>query len=134
MHAQKRLVGSRGVVSATLDIVGIDVVASLKEWRCYLEGVHAFVALAQEMNSGVIRLLTIVQHERSLAVAEFAMNNAWNSSIQNTPFMLNYGQNPDDPTIHFLRQRNKSVNAPVDCIVQSQPPVPPSGARPMPSG
>ena len=46
-----------------------------------------------------------------LAVAEFAMNNAWNSSIQNTPFMLNYGQNPDDPTIHFLRQRNKSVNA-----------------------
>ena len=54
-----------------------------------------------------------------LAVAEFAMNNAWNSSIQNTPFMLNYGQNPDDPTIHFLRQRNKSVNAFVGSLVRT---------------
>jgi hypothetical protein len=28
-----------------------------------------------------------------LNVAEFAMNNAWNQSIRNTPFMLNYGLN-----------------------------------------
>ena len=45
-----------------------------------------------------------------LTVAEFAMNNAWNESIQNTPFMLNYGQNPDTPTIAFLRSRNPAVN------------------------
>ena len=30
-----------------------------------------------------------------LTVAEFAMNNAHNSTIQTTPFMLNYGQHPD---------------------------------------
>ena len=48
--------------------------------------------------------------EERLAVAEFAMNNSWNASIQNTPFMLNYGQNPDDPTVAFLRMRNPAVN------------------------
>jgi Reverse transcriptase (RNA-dependent DNA polymerase)/RNase H-like domain found in reverse transcriptase/Integrase zinc binding domain/Chromo (CHRromatin Organisation MOdifier) domain/Retroviral aspartyl protease len=45
-----------------------------------------------------------------LPSAEFAMNNAWNSSIRNTPFMLNYGQNPDTPTTLFLRDRNPEVN------------------------
>ena len=45
-----------------------------------------------------------------LNVVEFAINNAWNESIQNTPFMLNYGQNPDTPTIAFLRSRNPAVN------------------------
>jgi hypothetical protein len=45
-----------------------------------------------------------------LPVAEFAMNNAWNKSIQNTPFMLNYGQNPNMPTVAFLRTRNPKVN------------------------
>jgi hypothetical protein len=45
-----------------------------------------------------------------LAVAEFAMNNAWNQSIQNTPFMLNYGQHPDTPATLPLRVQNPAVN------------------------
>ena len=32
-----------------------------------------------------------------LAMAEFAMNNAWQVSVQNTPFMLNYGKHPHMP-------------------------------------
>ena len=32
-----------------------------------------------------------------LDVAEFAINNAWQESIQNTPFFLNYGQHPLTP-------------------------------------
>jgi hypothetical protein len=48
--------------------------------------------------------------EELLPVVEFAMNNSWNASIQNTPFMLNYGQNPDDPTIAWLRECNPAVN------------------------
>ena len=32
--------------------------------------------------------------EQFLAPAEFAINNAVNSSVQNTPFMLNYGRHP----------------------------------------
>ena len=48
--------------------------------------------------------------EDRLPVIEFAMNNSWNSSIQTTPFMLNYGQGPDDPTIAHLRQHNLKVN------------------------
>ena len=45
-----------------------------------------------------------------LSVAEFAMNNAWNESFQNTPFMLNYGQHPDTPAVARLRSRNPAVN------------------------
>jgi hypothetical protein len=48
--------------------------------------------------------------EELLPVVEFAMNNSWNASFQNTPFMLNYGQNPDDRTIAWLRERNSAVN------------------------
>ena len=29
--------------------------------------------------------------------------------MRNTPFMLNYGQNPTDPTIKLLRERNKQI-------------------------
>jgi hypothetical protein len=43
--------------------------------------------------------------ETLLPVVEFAMNNVWDTSIQNTPFMLNYGQNPDTPFISELRSR-----------------------------
>lgn len=46
-----------------------------------------------------------------LAPAEFAMNNSWHHSIRNTPFMLNYGQNPDDPTVAKLRSLNPAINA-----------------------
>jgi hypothetical protein len=38
------------------------------------------------------------------------MNNAWNTTIQNTPFMLNYGQNPDTPVIAALRSAIPGVN------------------------
>lgn len=48
--------------------------------------------------------------EERLPSAEFAINNSWHESIRNTPFMLNYGQNPDTPTIAFLRGRNPGVN------------------------
>jgi hypothetical protein len=48
--------------------------------------------------------------ENLLPVVEFAMNTAWNLSIQNTPFMLNYGQHPDTPVIAALRSRNGNVN------------------------
>ena len=34
-----------------------------------------------------------------LAPVEFALNNSWHHSIRNTPFMLNYGQVPDNPTV-----------------------------------
>ena len=46
--------------------------------------------------------------ESNLPVVEFAMNNAYNSSIKTTPFMLNYGQNPDDPTLAFLRSKTNN--------------------------
>lgn len=45
-----------------------------------------------------------------LAVVEFAMNNAFNESIQSTPFMLNYGQHPDTPAVARLRDINPAVN------------------------
>jgi hypothetical protein len=48
--------------------------------------------------------------EELLLVAEFSMNNAWNTSIQNTPFMLNYGQNPDTPIIASLRSCIPAIN------------------------
>jgi hypothetical protein len=44
-----------------------------------------------------------------LLVVEFAMNS-WNAKINHTPFMLNCGQNPDDPTIAWLQKRNPAVN------------------------
>lgn len=37
-----------------------------------------------------------------LPMAEFAINNAWQESVQNTPFMLNFGQHPRTPaTMHL---------------------------------
>eukprot|EP00877_Chromochloris_zofingiensis_P011940 jgi/Chrzof1/69/Cz01g02140.t1 len=35
--------------------------------------------------------------EEYLPIAEFAINNAWQESVQNTPFFLNYGQHPLTP-------------------------------------
>jgi hypothetical protein len=34
-----------------------------------------------------------------LACVEFAINNSWNESIQNTPFFVNYGQHPLTPVL-----------------------------------
>ena len=44
-----------------------------------------------------------------LAQVEFALNNSWHHSIRNTPFMLNYGQNPDDPIVSNLRSLNPNI-------------------------
>jgi transposase InsO family protein len=33
--------------------------------------------------------------DRALPMAEFAMNNSWNETVQETPFFLNYGQHPN---------------------------------------
>ena len=48
--------------------------------------------------------------DECLPAAEFAMNNAWNSSVRNTPFMLNYGQHPDTPATIGIRSQNPEVN------------------------
>ena len=45
-----------------------------------------------------------------LAPAEFALNNSWHHSIRNTPFMLNYGQHPDDPTVAKLRSLSPAIS------------------------
>ena len=45
-----------------------------------------------------------------LAVAEFAMNSAVNASTKATPFMLNYGQQPDTPVVAALRGMNPKVS------------------------
>ena len=45
-----------------------------------------------------------------LAPAEFALNNSWHHSIRNTPFMLNYGQTPDDPVVSKLRSLNPAIS------------------------
>jgi hypothetical protein len=37
-----------------------------------------------------------------LPMVEFAINNSWHSSIQNTPFFLNYGRHPRFPTEFVL--------------------------------
>jgi hypothetical protein len=48
--------------------------------------------------------------DQHLAVAEFAMNNAYHSGIRNTPFMLNYGQHPVDPVLATLQHKNPAVS------------------------
>ena len=44
-----------------------------------------------------------------LAPVELALNS-WHHNIQKTPFMLNYGQVPDGPTVAKLRSLNPAVN------------------------
>ena len=48
--------------------------------------------------------------DQYISVVEFAMNRTWQATIQNTPFMLNYGQNPNTPQVQTLRSHNRSVN------------------------
>jgi hypothetical protein len=38
------------------------------------------------------------------------MNNSYQSGIRNTPFMLNYGQHPQDPVRAMLKSKNPAVN------------------------
>ena len=48
--------------------------------------------------------------DERLAVAEFAMNSAVNASTRATPFMLNYGQQPDTPVVAALRGINPRIS------------------------
>jgi transposase InsO family protein len=48
--------------------------------------------------------------DKLLPAAEFAMNNSVNASTQATPFMLNYGQNPDTPLSLVLRGLNPQLD------------------------
>lgn len=45
-----------------------------------------------------------------LPECEFAINNAFNESIRNTPFFLNYGRHPRSPTSIALQRHNGTSN------------------------
>lgn len=45
--------------------------------------------------------------DRHLDAAEFAYNNAWHASVQETPFMLNYGQHPNTPLRMLISDNGK---------------------------
>jgi hypothetical protein len=45
-----------------------------------------------------------------LLCTALAMNTAYNEAIKSTPFMLNYGQNPETPIALYLRKSNPLVN------------------------
>jgi hypothetical protein len=69
-----------------------------------------------------------------LACAEFAVNNAWQASVQNTPFFLNYGQHPRMPVAvpvaggqervpaadAFARSIERAVAQARDCLLAAQ--------------
>ena len=44
-----------------------------------------------------------------LPVVEFAVNNSWQASVQNTPFFLNYGQHPFTP---IMVEASKEIRVP----------------------
>jgi hypothetical protein len=48
--------------------------------------------------------------DKLLPAAEFAMNNSVNVSTGHTPFMMNYGQNPDTPLSVVLRGLNPNID------------------------
>ena len=50
--------------------------------------------------------------DEMLTMAEFAMNNAVNSSTGETPFFLNYGRHPVTPNIQEFGSRLAQVNTP----------------------
>ena len=50
--------------------------------------------------------------DEMLTMVEFAMNNAVNSSIGETPFFLNYGRHPVTPNIQEFGSRLAQVNTP----------------------
>jgi hypothetical protein len=51
-----------------------------------------------------------------LGMAEFAIDTAWNQSIDNTLFMLNSDQNPDTPEVVALRSGNPADNMLTDLL------------------
>jgi hypothetical protein len=59
-----------------------------------------------------------------LAYAEFAVKNAWQASMQNTPFYLNDGQYPSTPIGAPIREKSCSPSAydfaARDCMLKAQ--------------
>jgi hypothetical protein len=66
-----------------------------------------------------------------LPMAEFAINNSWNESVQNTPFFLNYGQHPQTPmsvssqstvpnAVRFTETMQKSLQLAKQYLQQAQ--------------
>ena len=50
--------------------------------------------------------------DQHLPLVEFAMNNAYNASIQNTPFFLNFGLHPKTPAnLAFAVQGSSTTDA-----------------------
>ena len=50
-----------------------------------------------------------------LPLVEYAINNSWHSSVNNTPFFLNYGKHPTSPTA-FLLQASQGGRSPQDKV------------------
>eukprot|EP00877_Chromochloris_zofingiensis_P013317 jgi/Chrzof1/8239/Cz03g02190.t1 len=55
-----------------------------------------------------------------LALAEFAVNNAWQESVQDTPFRLNYGQHPLTPASVDVDVRVPAGKEFIDGIAQAE--------------
>jgi hypothetical protein len=69
--------------------------------------------------------------DQHLAAAEFAVNNAWHDTLQNTPFFLNYGQHPLTPitmgtetivpsATAFVHALEEQVSNAKKCLQQAQ--------------
>eukprot|EP00983_Pelagomonas_calceolata_P033030 1034935-Pelagomonas_calceolata.AAC.1 len=57
--------------------------------------------------------------DEKLACAEFAINNSWQESVQNTPFFLNYGQHPLTPATVQLLSRVQRASEYAEGIARS---------------
>ncbi len=67
-----------------------------------------------------------------LDAAEFAVNNSWQESVQNTPFMLNYGQHPNTPlsmlfdpgkvpaASDFVKRIRNGIAKAKECLLKAQ--------------
>ena len=54
-----------------------------------------------------------------LPIFEFAVNNSWQESVQNTPFYLNYGRHPETPHNLKLPIENPAANDYVQNIAEA---------------
>ncbi|KAJ9515660.1 hypothetical protein QJQ45_002710 [Haematococcus lacustris] len=54
-----------------------------------------------------------------LDMVEFAINNSWHESVQNTPFFLNYGEHPLTPASEGLPQSGPKAHSFVQGILQA---------------
>lgn len=87
-----------------------------EEW-CKLNGVHLNMSSARHAQADgqtevtnrvvedMLRHYSAGPHKQWDRFLPAVYNHSWHSSVKNTPFMLNYGQNPDTPTLAFLRTK-----------------------------